>query len=414
MITMGQWQEHFWSVVCLDEAEAIEAFLKRVPARWVVCMLCDAQDRPVQLLCVRNLRSSLKNRMTVDPAAGPSKRVDYRSLVRRVHYRPVDSAFEADWHYLLIARIAFGQTYRGFLGFQPAWFIHVDPAARFPRYIRTTDLSQTTGEYLGPLADKHAAQRLIQLIEDAFDLCRYYNVLTEAPDGRACAYKEMHRCPAPCDGSIVMDQYRLMIHWSLSTLKDPRPELAQQQRRMHTAAEEHRFELAGQIHEHIKHLEKIGKGPYAQVRPLNAFSFLVIQRGPRDGTAKVFLVLPGGVIEVAGLISEPAGTASLLRHILELAAEHQALPMDDHGAEMVGLVSHHLFAGKRQTGVFVAMETLEPRVLVKAWRDCQKQAAVPEEESADGKVDKELVHLEPIPSQPAASGDLPGELPAVT
>lgn len=392
---MTAWHDHFSAVLCFDPDQDVELFLKSAPARWVVCMLCDAEDRPVQLLCVRNLRSSLRNRLVVDPAAGPSKRVDYRSLVRRVHYQAVDSTFEADLLYLQVARIAFADTYRGYLGFQPAWFIHVDPEARHPRYIRTTDLSGTTGEYLGPLPDKHAAQRLIQLVEDSFDLCRYHNILVEAPQGRACAYKEMHRCPAPCDGSIVMDQYRIMINWSLETLKDPRPAVREQESRMQSAAEEHRFEVAGSIREHLKALDRLGKGAYAQVRPLSHFSFMVLQRGPRDGTAKVFLVTPGCVEEVAGLIAPPGAASALLRHILEVASQSVMPAMETIGGEVVSLVSHHLFAGKKKAGVFIPMETIEPRNLQSAWREFQKQVPAPAEDAAEGKVDKELVWIEP-------------------
>ena len=100
-----------------------------VPARWVVYLLADEHDRPVQLLCVRNLRHSLRRRLgPPDPAEAPAatRRIDYRALVRRVHWRRVDSAFEADVAYHEAARELVPQTYRGMVGFRPAWFIHVD------------------------------------------------------------------------------------------------------------------------------------------------------------------------------------------------------------------------------------------------------------------------------------------------
>src|SRR5205807_1860255 len=107
--------------------------------------------------------------------------------------------------------------------FRPAWFVHVNPDANFPRYTKTIDLTTKTGVLIGPVEDKHAAARLIQLAEDSFDLCRYYNILVESPNARACAYKEMGKCPAPCDGSITMDQYRAMVSASANTLVVPAP-----------------------------------------------------------------------------------------------------------------------------------------------------------------------------------------------
>ena len=104
-----------------DPAADFEAFLRSVPAKWVVYLLADAGGRPVQLLCVKNLRYSLKRRLgPEEAAAGPSRRVNYREIVRRVYWQRVDSAFEADWLYYEAARVVFPQTYAGMVGFRPA------------------------------------------------------------------------------------------------------------------------------------------------------------------------------------------------------------------------------------------------------------------------------------------------------
>ena len=166
------------------------------------------------------------------------------------------------------------------LGFRLAWFVHVNPDARFPRYTKTKDLTIQTGQLVGPLEDKHAAARLIHLAEDSFDLCRYYHILVEAPRGKACAYKEMGKCPAPCDGSISMDQYRRMIQWSADTVVDSAPLIRDQTERMKSAAADLRFESAGKIKAFIDSISKLGKGavpacssasgfqvPFAPARP---------------------------------------------------------------------------------------------------------------------------------------------------
>src|SRR5262245_55000732 len=124
----------------------LDSFLRDLPAKWVVYLMADEADRPVQLLCVKNLRYSLKRRLGEGETLGPSRRVDYRQIVRRVHWRRVYSAFEADVVYLEAARQFFPKTYRGMTGFQPAWFIHVNPDARYPRYTKTIDLDIKTGQ----------------------------------------------------------------------------------------------------------------------------------------------------------------------------------------------------------------------------------------------------------------------------
>src|SRR5436853_125899 len=131
-------------------------------------------------------------------------------------------------------------------GFEPAWFVNVNPDNTFPRYVKTIDLTRP-GIMIGPLQDKHAAARFVQLVEDAFDLCRYYNVLVESPNGRACAYKEMGKCPAPCDGTISMEEYRENVERSARVLVRPEEFIAEQDARMQKLAGELQFEQAAKV-----------------------------------------------------------------------------------------------------------------------------------------------------------------------
>jgi excinuclease UvrABC nuclease subunit len=374
-----------------DPAADFEAFRKLVPARWVVYLMVDADDRPVQLLCVKNLRYSLERRLHHDEAPLPSKRVNYREIVRRIYYRRVDSAFEADFVYLDAARQLFPESYQGMVGFRPAWFIHLDPDAPFPRYTKTIDLLPRAGTFVGPVEDKHAAARLIELVEDLFDLCRYYNILVESPRGKACAYKEMGKCPAPCDGTISMEQYRRLIEWSLATLVDPDEMIRQQTRRMQLAATDLKFEMAAKIKAYTDSLSQLRKGPFRHVRRLKDFQYLTLQRGPRDSQAKAFLITPGYVEEIAGLIHEPLRPSELMRLAFTLAAERASVAVHKVGAERIGVVSHHLFQAKANHGVFLPLETIDEKSLIKAYRELLKQKP---QDVADGEgVMKELQAL---------------------
>src|SRR4051794_30237983 len=101
----------------------LEELLKAVPAKWVVYLFTDADDQPVQLLCVKNLRASLKRRLGGEELIGPSRKVNYRDLIRRVYWRRVDSAFEAELVYFEIARQPFPRRYCGMLRVVPAWVV---------------------------------------------------------------------------------------------------------------------------------------------------------------------------------------------------------------------------------------------------------------------------------------------------
>jgi hypothetical protein len=358
-----------------DPQADLETFLAGVPGRWVVYLMAGEQDEPIQLLCVRNLRASLRRRLSGDEQVGPTRRVNYRQIVRRVYWQRVDSAFEADLAYLEAARALFPESYQGMVGFRPAWFVHVDPDAPFPRYVKTHDLRPRPGVFLGPIEDKHAAQRLIELIESAFDLCRYYNVLLEAPRGRACAYKEMGRCPAPCDGSIPMQQYRETVRRSAEAIADPAPAIAAEQADMRRLAADLRFEQAKRTKERIDQLSSLGKGALRHARALDCFVYLSLQHGPRAGTAKLLLITPSAIAPVGCLLGEPTGAAGsdLLRSVLALAEQREGLSDDPAAAERIGVVSQHLFQAKRRHGAFIPLEDLDERALLRAWRELGKQ-----------------------------------------
>jgi excinuclease ABC subunit C len=374
--------------LAFDPAGDFEAFLKLAPAKWVVYLLADENDQPVQLLCVKNLRYSLKRRLGGLEMIGPTKKVDYRDLVRKVYWRRVDSAFEADLVYLEAARAIFPQTYRGMVGMRPAWFVHVNPQTTYPRYIKTTNLSGQTGTYFGPLEDKHSAQKLVHLMENLFDLCRDYSTFVQSPGG-PCPWKQMEKCLGPCDGSISLEAYGQVIAFSAQVLSDPLTYLEEETQRMNDAATELRFETAQKIKTRVEQVGQLGKGPYRHVRPLRDFCFLSLQRGPRAGTAKVFLVTPGKVDEVAGLIEEPAKSSDLLRWVLALAEERRQDPVDEIGIERVGVVAHQLFVAKNKQGVFVQIDHVEERALAKAYRELLNQKMAPEMEEGEG-VTKEL------------------------
>lgn len=364
---MSAWQPD--GALLLDPALPIEQAVRSLPARWAVYLMCDAEDRPVQLLCVKNLRASVKRRLSENPDSQPSKRIDYRAVVRSIKWRRVDSTLESDLAYLEIARQVFPDTYRKIVTLRPTWWLHVDPAAPFPRWTRTDDPTVRGGYLLGPLAEKQQAQRLIELIEDTFDLCRYYSILTQSPCGSPCAYKDMGKCPAPCDGSVSMQQYRALITWSLQTLIDPSDEIDEQTQRMRDAASELRFELAGKIKQFIEALQSLRSGDYRFVRPIEEFDYATLQPGPTKGTTRLLRCTPAGTEECLGLIAEPTRQAIDVWRAASPAREAAIDP------ERLSVIAHHLMGSRTGgNGVFLAPHELTVPSLTKAHRLVSKQA----------------------------------------
>ena len=114
-----------------------------MPAKWVVYLLADADDQPVQLLCVKNLRTSLKRRLGPERAgrrAEPARglpRAGPAGLLAAGRQR-----VRGGLVYLEAARAVFPQSYRGMLGFPSRRGLCTsNPATNFPRLVKTIDIS---------------------------------------------------------------------------------------------------------------------------------------------------------------------------------------------------------------------------------------------------------------------------------
>ena len=227
-----------------------------IPAKGAVYLLAGNDEagveRPMLLATVGDLRAALRRRLGELPAEVKSKRVAYGQLCSRVYWRQVHSSFAANFWYGRAAHALFPATARALIPWRDSWWIAVEREATstpFPRIRKTNNLSDASLAYVGPVRDKHVAARLIESLEDLFDLCRYHNILVQAPHGKACAYKEMGKCPAPCDGSESLASYRARIDAALAFAANENRTAwrADVEASMKAAAATQEFEKAGRI-----------------------------------------------------------------------------------------------------------------------------------------------------------------------
>lgn len=298
--------------------EQLHEITRSFPTGGGVYLLTDGDDRLVQLasagnlrraLCVRLLEPELVERGEQDAtgtatgteSAGKSdpirKRARLAEIVRTIRWKPASSQFEITWRYYQIARALLPDNYREHLAFGPAWFVGVDPEAAFPRF-DVRKFLRPGERHLGPFATRNEATRFIQILEDGFDLCRYYDILQQAPRGQACAYYEMGKCPAPCDGTISMDDYRDMIRaaWQFAA-GDRRPHLASLEDRMKQEAAGLAFERAAAIRRKMERAQTIDHPGYRHVQPLERFNYLILQRGSTRTRIKPFFVHGGHIAD---------------------------------------------------------------------------------------------------------------------
>lgn len=393
-----------------------------IPAKPAVYLLTDALNIPLLLATVGNLRAALQRRLADTPPEHKSKRLPYGQLCTTLRYRIVCSPFSANYHYLHAARTLFPDTYRTLISWRPAWFLAVNPLETHPRFRRTDDLSDPAQTYLGPISDKTSAAKLIETLEDLFDLCRYYHILQQAPLSKACAYKEMGKCPAPCDGSVSLDHYRTQIQSALSFLTAP-PELSTQnsalntrpgysafrralEARMQAAAAALNFESAAALKSKLTRAAFFEQPQFSHLDTLPHFSYLSLQCGQGKPWIEPFFI-HGPTITPAPPVKRPDLPTAANRWFKQahaLAAKPIPLPLSPHSIDQLALVAHHLFRSDDQSdpGLYLPVSSIpDPAAILQAATTLLTRRT-PQKPMAEQS-------SEPTPPEDPASPPLPGD-----
>lgn len=380
----------------LDQQAPIDC--SALPTRPGVFAIEDEAGQTLALAATSNLRRAALAKLQ-PPAedSRPTKRVNFRPVARQVRALRVGSAFEADWAWLQHARMRLPLTYRALLDRWQAWFVQCDPAAEFPQFIKLAHPRiepESSHVHLGPFPEKHAAGRYIEMLEDAFDLCRYHHILVQSPHGMACAYKEMGRCPAPCDGSVSMDHYRSQVRAAIEFAETPVPQWrSEEEAAMRRASESLDFEAAQRHRQRLDRTAIATRAEFAHVNRLERFKVVAVMPGETRTYARVF-VIRGGWIEIAGdvkvdcEIDELSAVMANIRMLAkpqDAAGGGQTADFSDAAIENIGLVCWHMFRPRnaKQRGTFHRFsDVFSVDCLLKAVRSLSKSVAADAEDEA--------------------------------
>lgn len=353
------------------EAE-VESWRLTVPAKGACYVLLDGERQPVLLATCGDLRHALVRRLgPQDESQGPSKKIDYRAIVRHVMYRPVFSRFEAHWAYLENARRLWPKSYRKLIRHWRAHWININLADSYPRFDITEEPGGDPSCCFGPFIETAAARRYTDALEDLFDLCRYPHILAQAPHGQACAYKQMDRCPAPCDGSVPMEQYRGQLQQALAFITEPRePWIQAMAQRMKLAAAEQRFEDAARLKGMIDKAAAAGHAAGREIESLDRMCFLGLFKGEGKGTVRAFAITPGRIAYLGQSPRKQRDTwqRRLAEHATELC-DQRVSPLDAPAMERVNLVAWHLLGNRRNESFIPCVQATEPARVAEAIND---------------------------------------------
>jgi DNA polymerase-3 subunit epsilon len=323
-----------------------------LPTGPAVLLFVDESGQPVQLLTTQQLKRLVISRLEA-PDAPRRGRADLAAVVRGLRWRNVHCPFEARWCYYRLARTLYPQAYRRMVAFGPAWFLLLDQARTLPEIRLTERIWCGAGEFVGPWPTQKGCREALEGLWDLFDLCRYPEQLRRAPHGTRCAYAEMGRCDAPCDGSAPAEAYasRCAAAWRFAC-GESAAWVADAQQRMKAAAAAQRFEQAGKIKKHIAFAQKWVEQWTPLVRPANALVDLLAIPVTRRKAWKLFLFRVGELREgpvVRARELEKRASAWALQAVQQAS---EALP-DETRMEQTWLYAHFLAHRERESALIV-------------------------------------------------------------
>jgi len=330
------------------------ADVQRWPRCGGVCALVTGDDAFVLLIATGSIRRALHVRLMSNAEGAGQRRTVLRGVVRRVWWQPAYSAFESSLLYLQRARQLLGANYAKSLAFAPVWYAVLD-AAQDRAYWQVTRQPAPAGWICaGPFATRRRCAELVADLEDLFDLCRYPEELLRAPQGKRCAYFDMGKCPAPCDGSIGLDVYRTQVGNSARfATGDDQRFIEDRKSRMAAAVSRLAFEEAQRHRDALARADaaRNRRGRYGETP--DCFDRLIVQRGGTRRTVRPFFCR-AGVITVGEDVTAPQLARAAESWVARFDSSDKHAAVDaDFRADSIALVCHYLGKAEKASGLYL-------------------------------------------------------------
>ncbi len=297
-----------------------DPFLK-LPATPGVALFCDSAGAAVQLLQTANLRRLARSRLDLQHIT--DERQSLVGACARVCCLSVWSASLVELAWAALARTHAPRLLASSRERAWAWFLRYDTRERYPKAV-PVDARQLAaaqgdakpdalGGYFGPYLTRKAAQHAGEAITDAFDLCRHHHLLVLEPAASPCAYKDMGRCPAACDGSETMEAYHTRAREAASWLSDPHAAMGRGREEMEQAAQLLDFEKAAARKTIIERASALLHASAEHARALASRCALVLL--PSGDPQREWVTLMGfhaGAVEHLGSVRSDIGEEALV------------------------------------------------------------------------------------------------------
>lgn len=322
--------------------------IKSLPNHPAVLLFIAADERPIQLLATQQLRAAVLARLAERERS--SRRADVGEIACGARWREAACAFESRWWYYRVARELHPRSYRKLIAFGPSWFLAVDRGAAIPEVRVSERVWCDVGEFVGPWPSRAAAQAALEGLWDLFDLCRYPEQVRRAPRGKRCAYAEMGRCDAPCDGGAPLASYleRTLAAWRFASggVGEWR-ECAT--REMRAAAEQQAFERAALLKQQLAFAARWSGEWAALAAPATHLDQALALPVTRRRAWKLLAFRQGHIVD-GPVVADRAAVKAIAEWVPRVAAAELPALADSVRMEQTWLVCQ-LLTGREAAGV---------------------------------------------------------------
>ncbi len=145
-------------------------------------------------------------------------------------------------------------------------YLKIDLSERFPRVIKTRQISKDGALYFGPYVQGSFFKTLQEIIKENFSLRRCRVLSKKGP----CLYYHLGSCKAPCDNKISEESYGQLVGDVVALLDGRYKELIDVLKdRMLLASSELRFEEAGEVKNQLSVLDNLLVSQRIEIFSLN-------------------------------------------------------------------------------------------------------------------------------------------------
>lgn len=274
----------------------LEEELKKLPGKPGVYIMHDAQDAIIYV----GKAVSLKNRVRQYFQNGNRHTPKIRKMVSHIdhfEYIITDSEVEAlvlECNLIKEHRPKYNTMLKDDKGYP---YIKVTVAEAFPRVLFARQMKRDKAKYFGPYTN--SVRDTLELVHKIYGIrtCNR-NLPQDIGKGRPCLNYQIGKCPAPCQGYISEEEYRVRIGQVLSFLEGNYSEVLKYlEGRMQQAAAALEFEEAAAVRDLMRNVKQM-----SEKQKINSTSeqedrdIIALARAENEAVVQVFFVRDGKLI----------------------------------------------------------------------------------------------------------------------